>query len=291
MTEQTAQRALAREAEKKAKADGRKLYKLVSETKAQVFELEKQNDRYIYVFRSKGNWWKMGGMSALFYTYVVSEKLAKRQPKLLKDSDHYSTFKEGIVSKQDLKALAEELKKIGMKLKKISTTIYRFEFEQPVDPDVISNLLQSRKVQNEKANKLVDTKMILPKLHLQIRELMTIIWYYINKHRKNMAQAVILPGLLENAMDLKRTYSRASNGFVGVEEGLAKIMLLSNDMLADVAFLKEIDELDMVNCNKIQNKLGEIIHQARTEITKIERKKREKLNAKDHHPAEQSRLF
>ena len=254
--------------------DKKTVTKLAIKTKEKVFELEAQNDRYIYVFRSKGDWWKIGGRSALFYAHIVSEKLAKKPPKIVKDNDHYYSFRTGICAKKDLNALAKELAKIGMEPKKIDPTIYCFEFEKPIDFDVITSLIQAKEVQNERANKLVDTQLLLPKLHTEIRELMKLVWYFTDKHNANMSKKLLLPTLLENACQLKRIYSRTSNGYLEPEDGLLKIMLVSNDMMADVAFLKEIDEMTLTNCNKIQNKLGEIIHIARVERNKIERKKR-----------------
>ena len=253
-------------------AENRRISKMAADVKKQVFELEEGNDQYIYVFRSKGGWWKMGQYSALFYANIVCEKLSKRPPKILKDSDHFSTFRYGVISKKDLQPLADELKKIGMRRRKITPAIYAFKFEKPIEKGIITTLVQAKEIQRERANKLVDTQLIFPKMHLAIRDVMKMIWYYLEKHRDNMAKKVILPGLLERAMSLKRTYSRISNSYLAAEEGLVILMRTANDMISDIAFLMEIDELSMTDCNKMQNKLGDIVHISRVELIKIRRK-------------------
>lgn len=262
-------------------ARGRAERRRVIEVKKKIFELEQKNDRYILIFRSTNEWWKIGGNSALYYKYIVGPRI-KKKINLIKDDDHYSTFRTGVASIRDLESFEYNMMKAGLSRIKGNENAIQYEFEQPIEPSTIQSIKKHLEVRTERVNRLVETTTIVPRLHVKIREMLRDVWYYAKNHQKGLARGWICNDLLSDARKMKKIYSRLANGLMDVERGLKEIMVLSNDMLSDIAFLEEVQEIGFDRCCDIQDKLAEIKHTAKAEIKKMKREqeKQKKLEEK-----------
>lgn len=268
------------EAKRVAKAELKLDYNIVSKVKEKAHELEEGNLSHIYIFASKKGWWKVGGNSALIYTRLIAPGTRKKIPVVRPDTDRYFRFKYGVVSVPNVENFIEELAKIDLKPEKIGSNgyIYAFKLKKAISEDTLLKIKHEKVVQDEMANRLVETQVIIPNLRKAISKLSQKIWSMAkNDSEKRVMRTKIISGMLEDSLKMKKVYSRMANGYFGRENGLTEILAIINDMQSDLSFLEEVNEINITVCMDIQYVSGQISSIIRTELErmKLEKKKKE----------------
>ena len=253
----------------------RDVYKIV---KKRVLELEDKNDDSVYIFRSVGSscWWKVGGNSALFLINLIGPNIKKKY-RINPDNDHFSTFKSGVISVRDIEKFKKNMEEAGLVPDPKNTSeakVLRFVFTKKVEQDTIRAIQSEMELKIAKVNKLVETKQLAPRIHILIRDFQKSLWFFL-KHKQRTP--VYAQDLLDQALSLKRYYSLAANGMSDPKEAYIKMSCIANDLVSDLAFLYEVDEISFDRITTLDNLLAEIKSKIRTELRKIERKEKKNV--------------
>lgn len=231
---------------------GNEQKKRFEKEKARAYELEKENYTQIILFASTGGWWKMGGNSALYYTYYLAKQL-KKEARLQPDSDYYSKFWTGIVSIRDIEGLEKKFEKeLKIKLNKnmSNTHLKVFDLGYKVAEDTIENMRHMRENQMRSLNSMVIPEVQLPGLQSALYEGLQIT-YYTNKNIPVEAREMLGAQMTERARTTVVNYTLVANGVINKEEGLKKIWLSVNMLMSDAKTMAELDIWPIERCLRV----------------------------------------
>lgn len=91
------------------------------EVKGAVLVLEEKNNDTVYLFPSstgaKGEWYRIGGHSALFYKYFLGPRIGRKDVRIRKDTDVRMVFRHGVASVHHGDRFMYRVKELGYKVK------------------------------------------------------------------------------------------------------------------------------------------------------------------------------
>lgn len=245
MTEKHQMTAAEKAERDKRSAAGRAESTKVKRTKEYVYDLEKTNRKYIIIYRSGSNWWKMGGNSALYFAYVLARRLKNyRLPKVRPDTDYYYKFETGTVSLKDVDGLVHRLTtELGLKLAKETEYIRVLELEYKMTDSELKRLKDAEHKWHEQANQIVVPENIYPELYFQLERAYTDFCHVLAKMTR--PDRVTFGDRIEQLghralMD----YYHLANGELEVMAGLKSIIFNLSEMTYALKELAEVGVME-----------------------------------------------
>ena len=209
--------------------------------KKKVKELEKTNREYLIVFPSKDSWWKMGGVSALYYNYYLVKHLGRNE-KLRPDSDYFSKFSTGVVSINDINQLEKDLwrvKKIGLNKDLSTETIKYFNLGYKLSDETVYGMIHMQEILERRLNQMVMPNSPIPKLYAALREGLRLT-YITNKETPRVARELLGRQMTERARTTVVNYSLLANRVIPRREGLKKIWLSVSMLMSDLETMSDL---------------------------------------------------
>ena len=248
-----------------SKADSRRRKEYYN-AKAVALKLEEKNNSKLYVFPSlggeEGEWYKMGGHSALFYKYLVGPRMG-RKPKIRKDGDLRLRFKNGLAAVHWGNDFIEAVRKVGYDVKTIEYGIIVVNVGKKFTVREIKDMIAQEKEDREKLAMIIMPKENMPHLYAKIRELARLLVPKVKKmhaaYRETFGN-----DLLVATADLFKMYFRVANGQMSKPEGGARMLEKVDDLTALVALSDEIELFDVVT----RTRFGEYLVDIRAAIEK-----------------------
>lgn len=150
--------------------------------KERAMNFEQSNNRYILLFASSQNFYKMAGNSVLFYAQDLSSRLGRRvEPRT--DRDDYFSSEFGTVSIRDLTRLTKQFQELGILLdeEKSDNELLFFKVKRAYSKLKINQFAEAAKRDAQDLINLISTENPLPELYLQINELDKNIYYSVHR--------------------------------------------------------------------------------------------------------------
>lgn len=241
--------------------------------KAVALKLEEKNNSKLYLFPSlggeEGEWYKMGGHSALFYKYLVGPRMGRR-PKIRKDNDLRLRFKYGLAAVHWGNNFVEAAKKMGYDVRTMEYGIIVVDLGKKFTMREVKDMAMREKEDKEKLATMIMPKENMPNLYVKMRELARLLVPKVKKmhaaYRETFGN-----DLLVAMADLFKIYFRVANG--RVNKSVAKRQLLErvDDLTALVALIDEMELFDVIT----RTRFGEYLVDMRVVIEKNFKEKEE----------------
>lgn len=251
--------------DKKAQ-EGREEKRRYERLKEAVKEDEQRNINKIILFRSGGDWWKLGGNSALFYFYILAPKL-KIEPRLVMDSDFHSRFKDGIISISDVKLFKKRMADLGVKIEREDDERIDFLLDSKVSEEMIKKL---KKAEEEKKKAILnDLGKVkgMPELADAVGKL-TNLTVNVVGHLDKTVYRLLGEDCLDQVRIINEELDRAERA-QGAERGKFLMLIVSRCLMMKT-YLKML-----INMNKVSVKK---VAEMSVLVLKIERLARAKLD-------------
>jgi len=137
------------------KTSAQKTKARMERAKKKAFELEKDNKSKLVAYFSGGDWYKIGGTSALVYAHMIAPRLGI-SVNVRPDADLECKFVEGIVSIRSIGELAENLKKLGILIESQDDDIAVFNLGFKVSDAELDAIRSVRRERIEQMNKIIE---------------------------------------------------------------------------------------------------------------------------------------
>lgn len=144
--------------------------------KRRAITFEDANDRFLLVIPCSGNddWCEMGENSALFYKYIVCDKIGAKVSIHDDYDDHYTQFSIGYVRSRGFDLIRNRVKQAGLyKAEIIKSRCLIIELKKKVSDKVIKHLRQLELEEQQGINEVVTTKPLDPVLYQKMLEVAT----------------------------------------------------------------------------------------------------------------------
>ena len=255
----------------KAEAGRKKKYEY-HERKKKVAELEKDNHRYIYIFRTDDEkWWKVGWNSLLFYRYIVAKRVG-REAHVNPDHDYGVKSPTGIVSLRDesLESLIDKMKELNYKLrvKMSNKDLAVMDLDYEVSDEDIKRYRKAEDAKVEYLNKLVPTVMTMPEIESELAEVGRQMHAVLNRMTV-IDRKLFGNDMMNLVMYSLRYYYYMTHDEMPPEEALEKI---KRNMLKLRAYMHSAMRIDLISKDAAM-KIG-------TNIVELERKLKSRLGEK-----------
>ena len=200
----------------KAQAARKKYY----EIKERLLKFEENNYTQLVLIKSMdADWWKMFSHSAIFYKYMIGERL-KLTVNLLPDTDYHVKSKEGFVAIKDLVSFENKLKESKIyRLKTTSDTII-FDLGERVSEQDYQQMLREDMMRLEMANKLIVPEEHMVELNGKVRDLHEMIYTTVRK-MDGVARETFANEIERTVAALQRKILRVSRGTADIDDCLA----------------------------------------------------------------------
>ena len=213
--------------------------------KSEVKELEQSNFSELLLFRSGGDWFKMGGNSLLIYYFDIAKKILDLKPTIQPDTDYSKTiFEDGILSFRGIDGIRERLKKAEvLKEVKSEKTIVRFRLNFSVRKEEIEELKERLREERETAMAVLRPMVILyPVVYREIRHVQKRVFEVV---RKMSSYERDYNGNLmaDYSRRIAKYYLMLNNGMLAEKEGWKKIIEMVNLLMIEVTFASELGEI------------------------------------------------
>ena len=191
--------------------------------KTQVMMREEENDRYVILFQSNNEWWKIAGKSVLYYAYLIAPRLGKKV-KIWPDNDYASTSKEGIVQIRGIDELLTEVGKLGLKAEKFETSGYaRIKLLKKITEEELNAMRGEEAREWEMAERMVMPVVLWPGLTSEVSELMRMTWYAA-KGLDAPAQRAFGNKMVNTVQDMVDKMTRASHNEIPIIDALSGML-------------------------------------------------------------------
>ena len=216
--------------------------------KYRVYAMEQENRRHLILFRSTNGWWKMGGVSALYYANYIAKRIG-RKANVLPDGDFFSKFWTGVVSIKDLDALEEKLKtlKIFRSGRLSSENIKVFDLGFTLEEEMVDSMVHMRENQERQMNTMVMPKNVMPGLYMALLEGLKIT-VHCNNHMPVQMREQLGIQMAERARTTVVNYLLMAREVANKEEILKKILLSVEMLMGDAKIMGELDVWTMPRC-------------------------------------------
>lgn len=239
-----------------------------------VLTLEKQNKNRLFLFpsaaKNKGEWYKMGGNSALFYMYYIAPRV-KKKPKLRQDMDVHCRFKDGVISVHWIDHFINNIEKIGLKVKKDAYDIVVVELEEAFSASEIKEMRERAGKEEARFRQMVMPKENFPDIYNSIRRLAQLLVPKV-KHLDGAYREIFGNHFLKLVIDTYELYFHIANGIITKQEGYPKIIEKIDAMRGLIMLADEVEWFDFTT----RTRVGETLVDLETTLEK-------RTNEANHH--------
>ena len=255
----------------KVEREGRKEY---YDAKAVAMKLEEKNNSKMYIFPSfggaEGQWYKIGGKSALFYKYLAGPRMGRKEVKIRKDTDLRMRFKHGVVAVHWGERFIRAAEKAGYRTKTMEYGIIVVDLDKKFTVKEIKEMAEQEKKDKEKLQTMIMPKENMPDFYARIRELARILVPKVKTMHPAYRETFGMD-LLDTTAELFRVYFRVANGTETKGDGKRMLLASLDNMTGMVALADEVELFDLIT----RTRFGEHLVDIRAAI---ERNFREKEN-------------
>ena len=253
MTEELKRKVAMKSAVKKEKKSSEKYEKRheYDKRKKKIAELEQNNHRYVFVFRSDENWWKIGWNSLLFYRYLIAPRVGL-EPKVHNDGDFGAKSKTGIISVRDtpgwLEKFEQDFKACGAELLRTKSTanVKVFSLGYNVKDEDIRRFKKAEEEKIRRLNEILKVEVSMPDLYTRLYEAAGTI-HRVTKHASQPDREACLYQVEKWALTAMKDYQLMAWGIITPERGLRLIM---TDIIEATARLNVAGRLDIIDKDK-----------------------------------------
>ena len=263
------------------------------EIKEKVVALEEGNRKNLILFKSTGNWYKMGGNSALFYYYDIAPRVGV-SPKLQSDRDYYSKFEHGVISIRDIKAFGVKMSLIDVRLDKKQTEgedIIVYTLPNTYTEEEIARLMNVEKVKHDQFNAIVKVVNCRPKYYTDLRIATKKIYEFVRKSEP-ILRGTLGKDLFNNMRAANVSYLSYTRGAEDIETHFRSSAKNIKDALNVVTILMEIEVMPLDFAIEIANSLTGLLDNLRKsyvqEKDKLMRQKARQEKEKKNKEQEES---
>lgn len=225
-----------------------------------VLTLEKKNQDKLLLFPSKGDlngeWYKMGGNSALFYMYYIAPRL-KKKPKLRQDTDIRCRFKDGVISVHFIDRFIENMESLGLKVRKDEYKIVIVKLEQSFTVAEIKEMKGRAAEEEKRFHQILMPKENFPDMYNSIRKLAQLLVPKI-KHMDGAYRQILGDRFLGLVMDAYEIYYRMTNGSMTKEEGKKAMRVKIDEMKGLVMLADEVEWFDFTTRTRVGEALVDL---------------------------------
>lgn len=222
--------------------------------------LEDKNNSRLILYPSlsgtKGEWYKMGGQSALFYKYIVGPRL-KKKPVIRKDNDLRHRFKYGVVAVHWGDKFIKDATAIGLSAKRIDYGIIIVELERTYAAKEIEEMRNLEKSEQDRLKKMIMPEKNYPDLYGLVRQLARILPPKIKKMDATYRE-VIGNVMLQILVELVEIYFQMANGGMAVDMAREEMLKQIDNMTALIVIVDENQLFDLTTRTRIGELLVDI---------------------------------
>ncbi len=232
------------------------------------YSFEKTNKRFLFVFYSGENWYKMGGRSALYYNYIIAPRIGLKT-RLLPDRDFYCKFSDGTVSIRDFLTLKHKLLKFGLKVHKEEEFWTIFDLGRNIVQEELSIIRDAENEKHEHLNRIVLTKKLYPGLAALARQILCDLRNKANNcqtHDRDIIVSHLVRQALDNSIDL----TLISNGYNEPKPTLQVILVRNERIKACLLALVDAKALELDAVMKVGEMVVDMNTQIKKEIAKLD---------------------
>lgn len=238
--------------------------------KYDVMKLEKNNQRYIIMFKSttagqknsnrKEIWWKMGWNSLLIYVYVVAKRI-KARPKVYPDVDYCGIkSRTGVVSINDryIKSTVKKFGELGVKLdaEKSNAEMLVFDMGYDIAKEDLKRYETADEAAKKQLNSLITVTVAYPDIEMRLVMVMNKLKTVV--HRMDGANRDVFGAepmkMIIGAVD---TYRMITWGGRSKEDGLREIGTTCVRLMSKINIIARADLADLDSCVTIGSTLAE----------------------------------
>lgn len=240
--------------------DEKEVRKKYYDGKLIALTLEKQNRNRLILFPSiskqEGEWYKMGGNSALFYLYYIAPR-TKKNPKIRQDTDIKYRFRDGVIMVHWGEGFIDRVEKLGLKVEKIDYGLIVVQLDKEFTVAEIKELRE--RVANEKKRfyEMVMPKENLPDVYGLIRKLAQILVPKV-KRLDAAYRGIFGERLLNMVMDIYEGYYRVANGMMTKAEGYQVLRGKVEDMSGMIMLADEVEWFDFTTRTRVGETLVDL---------------------------------
>ena len=176
-----------------------------------VYNLEKSNRQYLYLYKREDEYWEVGGVSALVYYYKLCPKL-KKIVELRTDEDVHSIFTFGVVAVKNEHAFKNNMKKLGLTIEErpeLGTYVIVAKLPVAISNDDVRVLKNIDKEREKNVEKAMRIKNPVPELDGELRTLTERLGHMFAKKDK-IFRDTLGKELLESAIKMRMLYFEAA---------------------------------------------------------------------------------
>lgn len=254
--------------------------------KVVVKELERRNNSKLFLIGSlngeKGEWYKMFGNSALFYTYDIGIRLGKK-PRMRMDSDWRERFKGGFVSVRWIDKFIETMKEHGYSHYEYNEEleIYIFGLNKKYTTEEVKELRQQAGNEKDVFNQTVRPRNDYPEVWYNMLQLAAIIPPKVKRMRPEYRE-MLGYAIVDDLRQIFALYTNMANGVISRTEGKAAMLEAVNNMLAGITIISEVEQMEVKDVAKI----GDTVAALKAAIkTKVKENKRGEIKKTEQQQA------
>ena len=242
-----------------------------------VFQLEKENFEYIFVYYSGKNWYKIGGNSVLFFVNeVIPKSNGLLKGNLRADSDYHNKFPDGVISIGNLEKLREKFQALGIfeeKEKSVGTEIIAFKLTKKVSPEKLKKFRGQYIVEKEKLNETLSLYNFDPEFAKIIQELSKETFELVHS-MQSLDRILTGNNLFDEVRNLHNTYYVWAKGNSDESEKLDEIEKYLDLITSDILFMIEGGILTAEQVKNFTSKIEALrkiirIHQKQKKLFRI----------------------
>ena len=243
-------------------------YRKYYDAKIVAMKLEQVNDSKLILFPSVGEgevgeWYKMGGNSALFYKNIVGPRMGRKNIQIRRDADMNHRFRDGVVAVHWKQKFMEKMIKIGCeKFEENELGMLFFDLGMKYSKSEIEMYRDAEKLERDKLGQIIVPKNNYPDLYgifLQLAKLVPPKVKRMHPAYREMFQK----DLTVNLIMISKNYTKMANGDIDKKTALKNILDAVDNLLAVLAVVAENGLFGVAECARI----GEILADLRA-VTK-----------------------
>lgn len=238
------------------------------EVKGAVIVLEEKNNDRVYLFPSstgaKGEWYRVGGRSALFYKYFLGPRMGRRDIRIRKDTDTRMVFRHGVAAVHQGDRFMRSVEKLGYEVRENRLGVIVVELEKTFTAAEIKNMGETARSELEQVQLMLTPAKSMPGLYAKMRGLARALTPKVKKlhpaYRETLGNK-----MLDATAELFVTYFRVANGVQDESAGGKELMMGVNRLAGLLAMVDEIELFDPVT----RTRFGEWIIEIKEEVEKL----------------------
>ena len=196
---------------------------LIRKIKRLAKDMEVGNKSRIILFPSYSRktdnieWYKMGDFSALYYTYRMADRMGRKMPTIMKDTDKFYKMR-SIVAIRDIDSFIEKAMQLN-EFERREETVDKIQIlylKRALEDDELSTLRRTGEMQKEMMHNVLRPKKAVPEMYLTLLMLGRQVMHMTNKlgviYRYEIGDKVA-----ENVLEMVNTYYDYTGGIVNAE--------------------------------------------------------------------------